>query len=130
LLKLPEKIQEKVAAGTISSRSAYEISKLPNPETQSALAERVAQGQLSAPQAAKAVRQRQGKPKPAARNTCQTFFGENGWKVIVTGPKKGKRIPCSLRSYHRPKWPLSIVWPHHILPLRLDGTGSKPFVCL
>lgn len=89
LLKLPETIQEKVAAGAISPRSAYEISKLPNPETQSALAERVAQGQLSAPQAAKAVRQRQGKQKPTARITHQTFFGDNGWKVIVTGPKKG-----------------------------------------
>ena len=89
LLKLPEAIQEKVAAGDISSRSAYEISKLRNPETQSAIAERVAQGQLSAPQAAKAVRQRQGKAKPAARITSQTFFGDSGWKVIVTGPKKG-----------------------------------------
>ncbi len=89
LLKLPEAVQEQVAAGTISPRSAYEISKLPNPETQSALAERVAQGQLSAPQAAKAVRQRQGKAKPAARITSQTFFGDNDWKVTVTGPKKG-----------------------------------------
>lgn len=89
LLKLPEAVQEQVAAGLISPRSAYEISKLPNPETQSALAERVAQGQLSAPQAAKAVRQRQGKVKPAARITSQTFFGDNDWKVIVTGPKKG-----------------------------------------
>lgn len=89
LLKLPDEIQEKVAAGVISSRSAYEISKLPNPETQSVLAERVAQGQLSAPQAAKAVRQRHGRAKPATRITNQTFFGDNGWKVVVTGPKKG-----------------------------------------
>jgi ParB family chromosome partitioning protein len=89
LLKLPEEIQDKVAAGAISSRAAYEISKLPNPETQSALAERVAQGQLSAPKAAKAVRQRQGRAKPATRITNQTFFGDNGWKVVVTGPKKG-----------------------------------------
>jgi ParB family chromosome partitioning protein len=96
LLKLPDAIQEKVATGAISSRSAYEISKLPNPETQSALAERVAKGQLSAPQAAKAVRQRQGKAKPAARITSQTFFGDNGWKVVVTGPKKGTYFDIEL----------------------------------
>ena len=96
LLKLPEAIQEKVATGVISSRSAYEISKLPNPETQTAIAERVAQGQLSAPQTVKAVRQRQGKSKPASRTINQTFFGDNGWKVIVTGPKKGTYFDIEL----------------------------------
>jgi len=89
LLKLPDEIQDQVTSGMISARSAYEISKLPNPETQAALAAKAASGQLSPPQAAKAVRQRQGKPKPASRTTNQTFFGDNGWKVVVTGPKKG-----------------------------------------
>jgi ParB family chromosome partitioning protein len=100
LLRLPEAIQDKVAAGAISSRSAYEISKLPNPDTQSALAERVAQGHLTAPQAAKAVRQRKGKAKPAARITSQTFFGDNDWKVIVTGPKKGTYFDIELALTH------------------------------
>jgi ParB family transcriptional regulator, chromosome partitioning protein len=89
LLKLPEEIQEQVATGVISSRSAYEISKLPSAEAQFVLAAKAAQGQLSSPQAAKAVRQRQGKSKPSARTTNQTFFGDKGWKVIVSGPKKG-----------------------------------------
>ncbi len=89
LLKLPEEIQEQVNTGEISARSAYEISKLPNADTQAALAQKAAAGELSPLQAANAVRQRQGKQKPASRTTKQTFFAENGWKVIVTAPKKG-----------------------------------------
>jgi ParB family transcriptional regulator, chromosome partitioning protein len=89
LLKLPEEIQGQVSSGLISSRSAYEISKLPNAETQAALAEKAVRGELSSNQAASAVRQRQGKAKPASRTVSQTFFGENGWKVLVTGPTKG-----------------------------------------
>lgn len=87
LLKLSEGVKEQVTAGLISSRSAYEISKLPGAEKQAALAAKAAKGELSSSQAANAVRQRRGKPKPPARTTNKTFFGDNGWKVIVTGPK-------------------------------------------
>jgi len=89
LLKLPEEIQEQVNAGVIPARSAYEISKLPNADTQTVLAQKAAAGELSHSQAANAVRQRQGKQKPSPRRTKQTFFAENGWKVIVTAPKRG-----------------------------------------
>ena len=89
LLKLPEEIQEQVNAGVIPARSAYEISKLPNADAQADLAKKAAAGELSHNQAANAVRQRQGKQKPTPRMTKQTFFAENGWKVIVTAPKKG-----------------------------------------
>lgn len=89
LLKLPEEIQEQVTAGEIPARSAYEISKLPNAETQAALASRAVAGELSHNQAANAVRQHKGKAKPSPRTTKQTFLSENGWKVIVTAPRKG-----------------------------------------
>lgn len=89
LLRLPSEIQEQVIVGQISTRSAYEISKLPNADAQTALATKAAAGELSHIQAASAVRQRQGKQKPTPRATKQTFFAENGWKVIVTAPKKG-----------------------------------------
>ena len=89
LLKLPEEIQEQVKTGEVSARSAYEISKIPNAETQTDLAKKAAAGELSHSQAANAVRQRQGKPKPSPRTTKQTFFGDNGWKVIVSAPRKG-----------------------------------------
>ena len=89
LLKLPMEIQEQVNTGVIPARSAYEISKLPNADAQAALANKAAAGALSHSQVANAVRQRQGKQKPPPRTTKQTFFAENGWKVIVTAPKRG-----------------------------------------
>jgi len=89
LLKLPEEIQEQVTTGEIPARSAYEISKLPNAEAQASLAKMAATGELSHSQAASAVRQRKGKAKPSPRTTKQTFLSENGWKVIVTAPRKG-----------------------------------------
>ena len=89
LLKLPEEIQEQVNAGVIPARSAYEISKLPNIDAQTDLAKKAAAGELSHNQAANAVRQRKCKQKATPRTTKQTFFADNGWKVIVTAPKKG-----------------------------------------
>jgi ParB family transcriptional regulator, chromosome partitioning protein len=89
LLKLPDRIQEQVSVGKISARSGYEISKLSNAEAQAKLAEKAATGELSHTQTSNAVRQRRGRAKPAARTTKQTFLSENGWKVIVTAPKKG-----------------------------------------
>jgi ParB family chromosome partitioning protein len=89
LLKLPDEIQERVKTGAISARSAYEISKLSNTEAQHRLADKAEAGELSHIDAARAVRQRQGKPKPTERRTKQTFVGDGGWKVTVTGPKKG-----------------------------------------
>ena len=92
LLKLPEDVQEQVNAGVIPARSAYEISKLPDADAQAVLARKAAAGDLSHNQAANAVRQRQGKQKPTPRTTKQTFFAENGWKVIVTAPRKGSYL--------------------------------------
>ena len=89
LLKLPDEIQEQVTAGLISSRSAYEISKLDNAEAQAALAKKAVKGEFSSIQAASAVRQRHGKPTPEPRTRELKFFGDNGWKVIVIGPRKG-----------------------------------------
>lgn len=101
LLRLPQEIQEKVMAGEIPARSAYEISKLSDPQAQSALAQRAVSGSMSHEQAARAVRQHQGKAKPAARTTKQTFFGDNGWKVVVSAPKKG--------TYHEIEQALSLA---------------------
>jgi len=41
LLELPETVQDQVIAGTIAPSVAYEVSILPTPEAQTALAERV-----------------------------------------------------------------------------------------
>ena len=89
LLKLPDEVQEQVTAGLISSRSAYEISKLANAKAQASLATKDANVELATTQTASAVRQRHGKPKPELRTRELKFFGDNGWTVIVTGPRKG-----------------------------------------
>ena len=48
----PEGWKEQVNAGVIPARSAYEISKIPNAETQAVLAQKAAAGELSHSQAA------------------------------------------------------------------------------
>jgi ParB family chromosome partitioning protein len=89
LLRLPGNLQEQVNTGAVSSRSAYELSRLDNPGARDALAVQVAAGSLTAADAARAVRQRQGKPKPPARGTRQTFVTQDGWKILITSARKG-----------------------------------------
>jgi len=89
LLKLPDDIQEKVNAGEVSTRSAYELSRLDNTAARDDLAAKAVAGALTANETAKAVRQRKGKPKPAPRGTRQTFVTQDGWKILVTAAKKG-----------------------------------------
>jgi ParB family chromosome partitioning protein len=89
LLKLPDDVQDKVAEGAISARSAYEISRIPDDGARRALAERAARGVITHQDAAKVVRQRKGKPKPKTRGTKQTFLTTDGWKVVVSANRKG-----------------------------------------
>ena len=89
LMRLPRSVQEQVNAGEIPARAAYEISKLPDAQAQQALADRVAAGGLSPQEAARAVRRGRGKARGLGRATKQTFFGEDGWKVTVSAPRKG-----------------------------------------
>jgi ParB family chromosome partitioning protein len=101
LLRLPEPVQQQVNAGAIPARSAYEISKLPDTKAQMALARQSAEGGLSHDEAARSVRQRRGETGTRARTTKQTFFGENGWKVTVSAPRRG--------SYHEIEQALSLA---------------------
>ncbi|MBI3861100.1 MAG: ParB/RepB/Spo0J family partition protein [Planctomycetia bacterium] len=89
LLKLHPDVQAQVAAGEISARSAYEISKLPDPEQQRRLAEQTAAKKYTHADAARAVRQRKGQRAPMGRGTKQTFLTHDGWKVIVSAKRKG-----------------------------------------
>src|SRR5262249_36169928 len=63
LLDLPESVQDKVASGKLAARSAYEISKLSDPQKQVELAEKAATGELPHDQAVAVVRQIRGKAK-------------------------------------------------------------------
>jgi len=89
LLKLPPDIQAHVANGSISPRSAYELSKLKDEKARRELADKALSGKLTHEQTANAVRQRKGRPAPRPRTTRQVFASENGWKVVVSASKKG-----------------------------------------
>lgn len=88
LLKLPADIQAQVAVGDVPARAAYEISRLTDEGQQRALATKAAQEHLTTEKTASVVRQRKGIPKPKPRGTRQTFVTVEGWKVLVTCPRK------------------------------------------
>ncbi len=90
ILRLPADVQELVAAGEIPSRSAYEISRLPDETSKRQLASRIASGNLTHEQASKAVRRHSGKPKRRSSGSKLTFTTEDGWKVTVTNRRKGR----------------------------------------
>jgi ParB family chromosome partitioning protein len=89
LLRLPEEIRQRVDAGQIPARAAYELSKLADPAQQRRLAERAANGRLTHDEAARVVRQRRGKRRQQHGITSLTFPAENGWKVVVSAKRPG-----------------------------------------
>lgn len=88
LLKLPEDIQQQVDSGELAPRSAYELSKLDNPDTQRAIAQDTSKSK-SHQQVASAVRQRAGKPKARSAGSRQTFATETGWSVVLSAKHRG-----------------------------------------
>lgn len=88
LLKLPADIQAQVASGDVPARAAYEISRLSDAGQQRELAAQTAERRISTAKTANAVRQRQGIRKPKPRGLRQTFVTPEGWKVLVTAPRK------------------------------------------
>ncbi len=89
LLRLPDDIQRQVDAGELAARSAYELSKLPDDTSRKQLASKAVAGELSHVQAARAVRQRRGKPKRKPTGVRLEFLAENGFKVTVSAPRSG-----------------------------------------
>lgn len=94
LLKLPADIQQRVEAGELSARAAYELSKLDSPEQQrKALAEGAAHGApLTAETVQRRVRERSGKKATAPQGVKQTFAAEGGWTVTVSARHKGNYL--------------------------------------
>jgi ParB family chromosome partitioning protein len=62
LLNLPAAVQEQVEQGTLPPATAYEVSKLDDPEEQAALASRVVAEGLSRAETVQAVRRASGRP--------------------------------------------------------------------
>ena len=89
LLDLPADIQDQVNDGSVASRVALEIAKIPDDSKKSELACPVSVGKLNHQQAKSAARQRRGKKGQKSRSTRQVFFAEGGWRVTVTCSRKG-----------------------------------------
>jgi ParB family chromosome partitioning protein len=84
LLKLPADVQEQVASGQLSSRSAYELSKVTDKAACRKLAAKAVVGKWTHDRAANAVRTHRGKRRRASTQIKQTFATEAGWKIVAS----------------------------------------------
>jgi ParB family chromosome partitioning protein len=91
LLDLPLEVQERVAAGQLAARSAYELSKLPDTDSQIAVANQVVEGKLTQQETATTVKceSRKTKPKRQPGGAKVEFWADNGWKITVSSKAKG-----------------------------------------
>ena len=96
LLKLPADIQQLVAQGLLPARTAYELTRIADGNTQRRLARQAMQGQLSSQAAARKVAQHRGKPKRPSTGTQLIFPSEHGWKVTVSASCKGTYFDIEL----------------------------------
>jgi ParB family chromosome partitioning protein len=94
LLKLPATVQEQVEQGTIGPATAYEISRVEDPETQRDLADQVVKEKMSRADAVEAVKKatakqsRGGKTKSKASKPDRLpaeikHRGPNGCRVVI-----------------------------------------------
>jgi ParB family chromosome partitioning protein len=88
LLDLPAPVQDQVEQGTLSPATAYEVSKLEDPEEQAALAARVVNEGLSRAETVEAVRRAsarpaKGKGRGARKPTTRLFRRVAGCTVTV-----------------------------------------------
>lgn len=90
LLDLPEDVQDKVDAGELAARSAYEISKLDDEARQRELADQAANG-LTLKETQEAVQKRQPKKKSAMNRPAKKleFLTESGWRITAKPPADG-----------------------------------------
>ncbi|TWU44946.1 Chromosome-partitioning protein ParB [Novipirellula aureliae] len=91
LLRLPDEVQHQVESGELSARAAYELTKLPTHEQVRSVidSEPDQTPRLTISKVQSQVRQRKGKPSLQPRGVRQTFVTEEGWKVLVTSPRRG-----------------------------------------
>lgn len=87
LLKLPEDVQDKVAAGTVSARAAYQISRIRDDETRRQLVADAEKGVITHEDAACVAQTRRGKARQTPGHK-QTFVTETGWRVTATCTSK------------------------------------------
>jgi ParB family chromosome partitioning protein len=84
LLDLPDDLQERVEAGNLAARSAYEIAKLQSDDSRRELARTVQAQGLTTEDARRAVRFRQGRTAPNRRSTRERFSTPGRLTVTVS----------------------------------------------
>jgi ParB family chromosome partitioning protein len=92
LLELPSEVRDQVERGALPPATAYEVSKLEDPEAQAEVAARVVAGGLSRAEAVRAVRKAAGAPGPkgakgqgakARKATARVIRTSTGSRVTV-----------------------------------------------
>lgn len=92
LLDLPADVQQQVESGAVPARTAYQLSRLTDDSQRRELATQSAQGALTNTTAAQVVRQRPTRRSSKPKHIRQTFFAENGCRMVVMAPR--------MSSYH------------------------------
>lgn len=91
LLKLSHDVQNKIAAGEIPARTAYELSRVKSAAQQSHFAERLAADRRVATEIAHQVR-RKPRHSDATSKPSLTFFPEGGWRITITADHRRNYI--------------------------------------
>lgn len=82
LLKLPQELQERIAAGTLSPSTAYELAKVKDEAKQLKMADQAASGELTQPDAAKATRTRSTRASKR-KSTNETIRTADNVRVTI-----------------------------------------------
>lgn len=83
LLSLPEDIKAKVADGSLSAASAYQLSTLHNDREQREMAARIIEENLSRDEVRDAIQERKGKAKPKKAAKFEDKLGPKGWTLAI-----------------------------------------------
>lgn len=90
LLDLPSDVQEKVDAGELAARSAYEITRIDDEKAQRELADKAAAG-MTLKETQAAVQEHQPKKKASKNRPAKKleFLTESGWHIVAKPPTDG-----------------------------------------
>ena len=90
LLDLPSDVQDKVDAGELAARSAYEITRIEDETAQRELAEKAAAG-MTLKETQAEVQKRHPKKKSVKKRPAKKleFLSESGWRIVAKPPTDG-----------------------------------------
>lgn len=83
VLRLPDDLLSEVESGKLSTRSAYELTKLPSATAQRKMAQQIVEQSLTATQTSNAIRQRKGKTRRRRTEKKLTFRSDSGNRLVI-----------------------------------------------